>query len=75
MQGPTQKFDAQIFTLKNIMKESENERESEFGLMQDVVKKLVNALEDKVTTEMFAGQAANELDTNYLIPPEKVTLG
>ena len=40
------------------------------------MKKLVHALEDKVTTEMYANQAANEMDTNYhtkqdyLIPPE-----
>ena len=35
--------------------------------MQDTVKKLVHALEDKVTTEMYAEQAASELDTNYII--------
>ena len=34
------------------------------------MKKLLLALEDKVTTEMYASQAANELDTNYLIPTE-----
>ena len=72
LQGPQQKFDAQIFTLKNVVKESEKERESEFALLQDTVKKLVHALEDKVTTEMYADQAANELDTNYLLsPPDK----
>ena len=44
--------------------------------MQDVIKKLIHALEDKVTTEMFAGQAANELDTNFIIQQDKgQTLG
>ena len=40
------------------------------------MKKLVNALEDKVTTEMFTEQAAQELDTNYIISSsDKGTLG
>ena len=70
LQGPQQKFDAQIFTLKSVVNEAEKERESEFSLLHDTMKKLVHALEDKVTTEMYAKQAESELDTNYLIPPE-----
>lgn len=54
IQGPHQKFDAQIFTLKNVVKESENEREAEFGYLKEQLRSLVLALEDKVTTEMYA---------------------
>lgn len=68
--GPTQKFDAQLFTLKSIVNTGETERESEFALMQEVMKKLVHALEDKATTEVFSAQAREELsdaNSNYLI--------
>lgn len=47
LQGPTQKYDAQIFTLKNVVSEAEIERETEFGLMKNVVANLIHALEDK----------------------------
>ena len=47
IQGPTQKYDAQIFTLKNVVSEAEIERETEFGLMKNVVANLIHALEDK----------------------------
>ena len=69
--GPTQKFDAQLFTLKSIVDTGETERESEFALMQEVMKKLIHALEDKATTEVFSAQAREELsDSNYLITPD-----
>ena len=51
--GPTQRFDAQICTLKNIVGCQESERETEFGLIKDVVKNLVYALEDKDSTEIM----------------------
>ena len=37
------------------MGQAESERETEFGLLREVVKKLVHALEDKATTEIIAG--------------------
>lgn len=53
LQGPTKKYEAQIFTLKNQVGVSDVERESEFTLMRDVITKLVHALEDKATTEII----------------------
>ena len=69
--GPTQKFDAQITTLKNIVGCQESERETEFGLMKDVVKNLVYALEDKVSTELISNQAQAQNALSYLVLPDK----
>ena len=69
--GPTQKFDAQICTLKNIVGCQESERETEFGLMKDVVKNLVYALEDKVSTELISNQAQAPNALSYLVLPDK----
>ena len=55
LQGPTKKFDAQLFTLKSEQTVAETIRESEFGLLKDVVKKLVNILEDKASTDLITG--------------------
>ena len=38
------------------MTQAESERETEFGLMKEIVKKLVNALEDKATTDLISGK-------------------
>lgn len=46
-QGPTQKYDAQIHTLRNIVSCADRERETEFALLKTAVKQLVVALEDK----------------------------
>ena len=65
IQGPTQKYDAQIFTLKSQMGHNETERETEFGLMRDVIKKLVYALEDKATTDVIANNQAFSNNAGY----------
>ena len=55
IQGPTQKFEAQIFAVNSQVKQAESERETEFGLMKEIVKNLVHALEDKTTTDLLTG--------------------
>ena len=51
-QGPTQKYDAQIYTIKSLLDASETTRETEFGFLKDLVRKLVFALEDKAVTDL-----------------------
>ena len=41
--------------MKQSMDQGETERETEFGLMKEIVKKLVHALEDKATTDLISG--------------------
>ena len=36
------------------MEQSESERETEFGLMKEILKKVVYALEDKASTDLIA---------------------
>ena len=55
MQGPSKKLDAQLFSLKTEQSAAESIRETEFGLLKDVVKKLVNVLEDKASTDLITG--------------------
>ena len=45
IQGPTQKFDARIFSLRKEVDYSEKERESEFAMLKGVIGNLVKALE------------------------------
>jgi len=54
IQGPAQKFDAQIYTLRSNLNFGEQEREAEFSMLKDVVKNLVHALTDKTQTEILA---------------------
>ena len=53
IQGPTQKYDAKIFTLQSIMEQQEMERETEFGLVKELMKKMVYALEDKAGADLI----------------------
>ena len=52
-QGPTQKYDAKIFTIQSLFDQAESERETEFGLMKDLMKKLVHALEDRAGADLI----------------------
>ena len=70
--APTQKYDAQLFAIKNTLQVGESERETEFALMQQVMKKLVHALEDKANTEVMTLQAREELESNYTITPAEI---
>ena len=40
--------------MKNALTQAESERETELGLLKEVVKKLLHALEDKSTTDLIA---------------------
>ena len=62
LQGPQQKFDAQIFTLKNVVKESEQERESEFALLQNTMKKVRTS----VWKTQLAYRVQNQLEVSVL---------
>ena len=59
LQGPTQKFESQIFTLNKVVGLSEKEREGEFGMLKEVVSHLVHALEDKTTTDIINFKTSN----------------
>lgn len=62
LQGPTQKFDARICSIRNEVTYAERERESEFSLLKDVVTRLVHALEDKVSNESITKQGQQQID-------------
>ena len=54
------------------MEQAESERETEFGLMKEVIKKVVYALEDKASTDLIASTSAvvspspNETSNSFL---------
>lgn len=39
--------------MKSILENGEAERETEFGLMKEAIKKLVHALEDKTNSDLY----------------------
>ena len=45
------------------MTQAESERETEFALMKEIMKKLVHALEDKASTDLLTG--GNTLNSNF----------
>ena len=47
------KYDAKIFTIQSLFDQAESERETEFGLMKDLMKKLVHALEDRAGADLI----------------------
>lgn len=66
LQGPTQKFDARICSIRNEVTYAEREREAEFGMLKDVVTRLVYALEDKVSNESITKQDPQPIDLGQL---------
>ena len=47
------------------MQQAESERETEFGLMKEIVKNLVHALEDKTTTDLLTGNQTFSSNFGY----------
>jgi len=54
--GLSQKNEARVFTLQSILQEMERARESEFGLIKELIKKLLFALESKAHYEESGDQ-------------------
>ena len=63
MSGPTLQMDAKMFQISSQLNISETERETEFGLMKEVMKKLVYALEDKASQDMILSNKHTSLNT------------
>lgn len=53
LQGPTLAYEAKFYTFQAALDQAEAERESEFGMVKDLIKKLVLALEDKASQELM----------------------
>ena len=75
LQGPTAKFEAQIFAVKSSVQQAESERETEFGLMKEIVKTLVHALEDKTTTDLLTGNQTFSSNFGYTAKSKNQELG
>ena len=70
--NPTVKYEAQMFSVNSKMQQNEQERETEFGLMFDVMTKLVQALEDKTSNELVQMHYGGP-EPNTAPPPESMT--
>ena len=62
IQGPTQKFDAQIHTLKTAVNVTDQDRMIEFSMLKDAIDNIIRALTDKTRTDLLAGASTNDFE-------------
>ena len=62
IQGPTQKYDAQIHSMKTAINVTDQDRMVEFTMLKDAIDNILRALTDKTRTDLLAGASTNDFE-------------
>ena len=62
IQGPTQKYEAQIHTLKTAVNVTDQDRVVEFALLKDAIDNILRALTEKTRIDIVAGASTNDFE-------------